>query len=81
MLWNLTKRWYLRCYKYRRRNFDVYPHIRSCESSFLLSANLTIWFYYTPNEQTKYTFFRTDIRSRIYLIIGSLLQLAYGIGT
>ena len=38
MLRNLTKGWYLRCYKYQRRNLNVYSNIYSRESSFLLSG-------------------------------------------
>ena len=38
MLRNLTKGWYLRCYKYQRRNLNVYSNIYSRGSSFLLSG-------------------------------------------
>ena len=42
MLCTLTKGWYLCCYKYWRRNLNVYPNIHYSESSFLFRGNSTI---------------------------------------
>ena len=44
MLRTLTKEWYLGCYKYQRRNPNVYSNIYSRESNFLFKGNSTIQF-------------------------------------
>ena len=53
MLGTLTKGWYLRCYKDRRRNVNTYPNIYSRKSSFLFRGNSTIQFSHKETEQTK----------------------------
>ena len=49
----LTKRWYLFCYKYRRRNLKLYPNIYSHESSFIFRGNSKIQFNHKKNQPNK----------------------------
>ena len=53
MLPTFTKGWYLNCYKYQRRIFDVYPTICSRENSILFRGNSTIQFNLKKTDQTK----------------------------
>ena len=53
MLRTLAEEWYLRCYKYQRTNYNVYPNIYSRERSFLFRGNSTIQFNHKKIKQTK----------------------------
>ena len=68
MLLTLTKRWYLRCYKYRHRNLNLYLNIYPCESSFLFRGNSMIEFNdkKPPNKQSKTYFDETNEKSENY---------------
>ena len=54
MLLKLTRGWYLRCYKYRRRYVSIYLNMYSRESSFPFRVNSSIQFNHKKtNQQSK----------------------------